>query len=290
MVMGWMLWSLGLKLNITMPEYTAELEASFAFVGDHTELQHRFHKSPLKIAKTFIRDQQQLGVCIMDCSPGMMAGDKYRLAWRLLPDSSVFITNQSYTKVHPSSERPACQLQTFHVAKNARLEYKPEPIMLYKGASFRAETEISFEPGAVVFWMDIICPGRVLRGEVFQYDRYDNRMKVYYKDELIYYNRQCVEPPKADTSLETADSQKTGFRSMGGWEDYTHQGTLNIFTDHMKREYLTPMHDLLQKYPELHCGVSLTYKHGMVLSVLGKSVWELQQLLDEAWLLMKEII
>jgi urease accessory protein len=289
MGMGWMLWSLGLKLNITMTDYTAELEASFAFVGDHTELQHRFHKSPLKIAKTFIRDQQQLGVCLMDCSPGLMAGDKYRLDWRLLPESSVFITNQSYTKVHPCSERPAYQTQTFHVAKNARLEYKPEPIMLYKGANFRAETELVLEPGAIVFWMDIVCPGRVLRGEVFQFDRYDSRLKVYYQDQLIYYNRQCVEQPKVGTSLEVDESPKMSFRRMGGWEDYTHQGTLYIFTDHMNREYLTPMHHLVQKYPELHCGVSLTYLHGMVISALGKSVWELQQFLEEAWLLMKAI-
>jgi urease accessory protein len=98
-----------------------------------------------------------------------------------------------------------------------------------------------------------------------------------------------VEPPKEDTSLEVDESPKTRFRRMGGWEDYTHQGILYLFTDRMKREYLAPMNELLNKYPELHCGVSLTYKHGMVISVLGNSVWELQQLLDEAWLLLKEI-
>ena len=79
MVMGWMRWWLGSKTNFTMPEFTAELEATFAHAGGHTELQHKFHKSPLKIAKTFVRDDHQLGVCIMDCSPGMMAGDKYRI-------------------------------------------------------------------------------------------------------------------------------------------------------------------------------------------------------------------
>jgi urease accessory protein len=270
-----------------MPEYTAKLEATFANRGNRTELLHKFHKSPLKIAKTFMREDQQLGVCIMDCSPGMMAGDKYHLEWWLLPESNVHITNQSYTKVHPCAERPAYQLQSFHIAKGARLEYKPEPIMLYKEASYRSDTEISLESGTIVFWMDIVCPGRVLRGEVFQYDKYDSRLKVYYENQLIYYNRQCVKPQQKDTLIEADESPITNFHRIGGWEDYTHQAMFYIFTDRMKREHLTPLQDLLQKYPKLHCGVSLTYKHGMVISALGKSVWELQQLLDEAWFLMK---
>jgi urease accessory protein len=263
-----------------MPEYTAELEATFAYVSDRTELQHKFHKSPLKIAKTFARDDHQLGVCIMDCSPGMMAGDKYRLDWRLSTQSNVFITNQSYTKVHPSANRPAYQLQTFYVEKGARLEYKPEPIMLYKEASFRADTEIKLEAGAVVFVTEIVCPGRVLRDEVFQYVRYDSRLQVYYENQLIYYNRQNVEP----------ESQITDFRRLGSWESYTHLGTFYIFSDQLKSEYLKPIQELLDRYPHLHAGASMTYKYGLIISVLGKSVWELQQLLDEAWLLMKLLV
>jgi urease accessory protein len=263
-----------------MPEYTAELEATFAYVGDRTELQHKFHKSPLKIAKTFAREDQQLGVCIMDCSPGMMAGDKYHFDWRLLPQSNVFVTNQSYTKVHPSAERPAYQLQSFHVEKGARLEYKPEPIMLYKDASLQANTDIFLEAGAVVFLTDIVCPGRVLRDEVFQYVRYDNRLKVFYENQLIYYNRQCVEPAQAPNA---------DFRSLGGWEDFTHQGMFYIFSDQIKLEQIKPLQTLLEQFPHLHGGVSLTYRHGIVVSVLGNSVWELQQFLNKAWIIMKSV-
>jgi urease accessory protein len=267
-----------------MPEFTAELEASFAFVGDHTELQLSFHRSPLKIAKTFALDQQQIGVCVMDCSPGMMAGDKYGLTWHLLPGANVFITNQSYTKVHPSKERPAYQQMTFNIAKDARLEYKPEPIMLYKEASFRADTEIRLEAGSVVFWTDIVCPGRVLRGEVFQYVCYDNCIRVFYEQQLVYYNRQCVEPALSE------NQGKPDFRRFGGWESYTHQGTLYIFSDQINREHLLPIRALLDDFPHLQGAASLTYRHGIVISVLGISVWEIQQLLDEAWRVMKAVI
>ena len=125
------------------------------------------------------------------------------LDWRLLPQSNVFITNQSYTKVHPSAEYPAYQMQFFYVDKGARLEYKPEPIMLYKGASFRADTEIKLEAGAVVFVTEVVCPGRVLRDEVFQYVRYDSRLQVYYENQLIYHNRQNIEPDSQENRFPT---------------------------------------------------------------------------------------
>jgi urease accessory protein len=274
-----------------MPDYTAELEASFISRGGQTALHSKFHKSPLKIAKTFSRDQQQIGVCVMDCSPGLMAGDRYRLNWQLAPETSVFITNQSYTKIHPSQERPAYQLQSFHVAQDACLEYKPEPIMLYKDASFRAETEIFMDAGAVVFLCDIVCPGRVLRDEVFQYARYDSQLKVHYQNQLIYYNRQCIEPAAFGTNEEAGSLAQlsSDFRHTGGWEDYTHQGTLYVFSEQIKQEHLAPLNARILDYPHLLCGVSLTYQHGLIVSVLGKSVWELQQLLDEAWNLMKKV-
>jgi urease accessory protein len=164
--------------------------------------------------------------------------------------------------------------------------------MLYREASFRADTEIKLEAGAVVFWTDIVCPGRVLRGEVFQYDRYDSRLKVFYEEQLIYYNRQCVEPQQIDISLEVdeTDFPKTSFRRLGGWEGYTHQGTFYTFSDQVKPEHLPPIQALLEQFPHLHGGVSLTYKHGLIVTVLGNSVWELQQFLDEAWILMKSFV
>ncbi|MDB5053687.1 MAG: urease accessory protein UreD [Bacilli bacterium] len=262
-----------------MSDFTGELEASFVSYGGGTELNYRFHKSPLKIAKTFLRDRQQIGVCVMDCSPGMMAGDRYRLKWRLSPTANVYITNQSYTKVYPSREQPAYQIQSFHVAADARLEYKPEPIMLYKDASFRSDTEIYMAAGSVVFFCEIVCPGRVLRGEVFQYAFYDSRLKVHYNDQLIYYNRQFIQA----NHLE----EGSGFRRLGGWGGYTHQGALYVFFDQIKSEHLASVRELFQDYPQLLCGVSLTYQHGIIVSAMGKSVWEIQQLLDDAWRIMK---
>ena len=70
----------------------------------------------------------QLGVYMMDCSPGLMSGDHYEINVRLGEGARVFLTNQSFTKVHPSEAgQGSTQRQTLHLEADALLEYIPEP-------------------------------------------------------------------------------------------------------------------------------------------------------------------
>ena len=277
--------------------YSGEIKASFIVHGGVTKLQTKYHKSPLKIAKTFTREKGQLGVCVMDCSPGMMAGDRYRLEWLLGAETSVFLNNQSTTKIHPSRERPCEQKQTFTLERNAFLQYRPEPIMLFKDANYSTHTNVYMEQGAVLFYSDIVCSGRALRGELFQYAKYESSLHVFMSNEQVYANRQVVEPKsesepvsqesKAITGKPYAMGQEnemfTSHHNLGSWENHTHQGTFYLFSDRITKEFIPPLRRMLLNYPHLLSGVSLTYKHGIYLSILGKSAWELQQPIQEAW-------
>lgn len=84
-----------------MPRVTGRVAASFTDVDGVTRLGDRYHSYPLKIAKAFSFDEGQLGIYMMDASPGIMSGDAYELEWRFGENTKAFITNQSYTKVHP---------------------------------------------------------------------------------------------------------------------------------------------------------------------------------------------
>jgi urease accessory protein len=199
-----------------MSKVSGEIVAEFAAHDGRTELVRKFHTSPLKIAKTFRYENErlsasskhldQLGVYMMDCSPGLMSRDHYELSFLLQKGASVFLTNQSFTKVHPSIEQGSTQRQTIVVEEGALLEYMPEPLMLYKDSCYRGETEVRMEPGAVFMMSELLCPGRTQRGEKFQYTRYGNRLKVFNREELIFYQNQVIVP-------ETMNLQ-----SPGSWE------------------------------------------------------------------------
>lgn len=267
-----------------MPKLMGEISAQFAVRSGLTRLVHKYHASPLKIAKTFRYENEtcmedavtldQLGVYMMDCSPGLMSGDHYEINVRLEEGARVYLTNQSFTKVHPSSGgQGSTQHQILRLEADSLLEYMPEPLMLYKDADLFTETEAHVAKGAVLIFSDVICPGRTQRGEIFQYSQYVNRMKVWYEGELIFYQNQRIEPA---LMLLT---------SPGCWEGETHMGNLFIFSDRLRQRHLEAIVDKLSQLEvnSVRVGASLTYKHGLVVNVMGKHAWELQDVLTKAW-------
>ncbi|SDO45293.1 urease accessory protein [Paenibacillus sp. yr247] len=267
-----------------MPRVTGEITAQFAVCSGSTRLVHKYHASPLKIAKTFryeneaiiegAQPTEQLGVYLMDCSPGLMSGDHYEINVSLGEGAHVFLTNQSFTKVHPSQiNQGSTQCQTLHLEAGAMLEYIPEPLMLYKDASLSADMDVHLSPGSAFIFSDIVCPGRTQRGEIFQYARYTNRMKVWYGNELIFYQNQRIEP------------QTMQLTAPGCWEQETHLGNLYIYSDRLKHRHLEGIRERLERLEgvQVRIGASLTHKYGLIVSVMGRHAWELQFILTKAW-------
>jgi len=136
---------------------------------------------------------------------------------------------------------------------------------------------------------DLVCPGRTGRGELFQYEHYENRLNVTYEDELIYCSKQRVVP--AQQKLQV----------IGGWSEYTHIGSLYLFNELVDTEFVEAlkMHLDVQLQLDrenlaiasaipLYYGLSRTYKKGMVLSILGHKVYEIQSLQDTAWAFIRQ--
>ncbi|WP_281891183.1 urease accessory protein UreD [Paenibacillus sp. YYML68] len=261
---------------------TGHLAAQFTAKDGVTQLRTHHQSYPLKLAKPFrLGQDEQLAVYMMDASPGVLAGDRYELSWSFGEQTSVLVTNQSYTKVHPARTSPeaplypSAQCVSLVLETGAYVEYMPEPLMLYKDAVLLGETEVTMAAGSHLFWSEIVCPGRHQRGELFQYDTYRNAMDVTYDGELIYSARQLVRP---------------GLRApqrIGSWDRYTHQGTLLLFSDKADGQLSTLLREwLAEQYGDtsgVYWGVSHTYKHGVIVSVLGMRVLDVEPVLTSAW-------
>ncbi|RCW42542.1 urease accessory protein UreD [Paenibacillus prosopidis] len=255
---------------------TSVLRTSFASRGGQTIVNHKYHTAPIKIAKAFPLDGQ-LGVIVMDVSPGLLDGDRYELEWTSDRDSHVMITNQSYMKVHPS--RPgggSSMYQTFYLEENAVVEHMPEPVMLYKSAAFQNETHVQLLAGAVWMQADVLCPGRTLRGERFDYRCYRNALSVRYGDELIFSQQQRIEP------------SRQSIHAPGCWDEMTHWATFYVFSDRVNSMHLEQLQQTLDSYaaPGGHpvvAGASLTHRFGVAVSAASTGAWPLQQLMREIW-------
>ncbi|GAA4832780.1 hypothetical protein GCM10023310_07710 [Paenibacillus vulneris] len=272
-----------------MPRVTGRVSASFTDVNGVTRLGDRYHSYPLKIAKAFPFDEGQLGVYLMDASPGIMSGDAYELDWRFGQNTKVYVTNQSYTKVHPrfrdaegqGLHEPSRQTQKLHLMEGSYVEYMPEPLMLYKDACFNSLTEVRMEKSSTLIASEMVCPGRTHRGELFEYEQYKNEFHVYYDDEWIFCGRQRIQP-----SVQS-------LKGIGSWGNYTHYGTLYVFSEEADAsfaeallEYLDQITGLAAPAPRmssLFYGVSRSCRLGVLVSVLGFKGYEVQEFLEKAW-------
>lgn len=272
-------------LPITTLEQTAQristLRAVFRKRESGTVLASKYHTAPIKIAKSFPlgeRQNGQLGVIVMDVSPGLLAGDRYELIWEIEEGARVYATNQSFTKVHPAdaSGNGASMLQRFELGSGAVMESMPEPIMLYRGAALANDTEVRLAAGAVWMGAEVLCPGRTLRGERFAYRSLLNRLAVYYGDELIFAQNQRIQPDVQALS------------APGCMGDMTHTGVFYAFSDRIGKQDAAAVLAALQALPSrdghrVTWGVTLTHKHGLAVMASGTAAWPLQETLSAAW-------
>ncbi|MBB3108208.1 urease accessory protein [Paenibacillus phyllosphaerae] len=256
----------------------SHLRATFGTYGGQTRLEAKFHNAPIKIAKAFPLGGP-LGVIVMDVSPGLLEGDCYDMAWNVQEGAHVYVTNQSYTKVHPSSLNTPLGSrlnQRFVLGEQAVVESMPEPVMLYKDALFAADTRVELAPGAVWMQAEVLCPGRTLRGELFHYQQYRSKLQVLLDGELIFAQNQRIVP--ADQMLS----------APGCLAEMTHTGVFYAFSDRLASRHIEAVRQAIEAWPgrpgqQVSAGVTATHKHGLAVMAAGTTAWALQEVLAVAW-------
>jgi urease accessory protein len=257
---------------------TGRIEARFEHIRGVTQLTHSFHRAPLKIAKAFPQDDGSLHVCTMDCSPGLLSGDRYELDFHVAQNARVYLTNQSFTRVHPARRPDDISRQQQHITleDGAVLELFPEPMMLFRNAAAQFETHIEMSPQSTLMLSDITCAGRIARGEKFDFKLWQNRLDIRMNGELIFCNRQRLRPqlPEEQHNLTAA----------GAWSDYTHWGNFWIFGEHVSQhgaQLLEALREAFQSHQQVLCGASLTAQSGIAVTMMGHHAWQLQQVAED---------
>lgn len=236
------------------------------------------HTAPLKVAKTFQAQSGELLVYLMDASAGLFGGDTQSIECHVGPGASLYVTSQAACKLHPAAgDAPSLLTQRMFVAENATLEYFPEPMIPLTDSHHEGDMKVWLSSRAQAFIGEIITAGRVGRGEFFKYRRFANRMSVYWNSELSVYD-----------PLELRPSEWIG--SAAVFEGFTHIGTLWALSDRIGAGELQLLQELLSSprwNVRLYGGCSQLQRGGVVLRALGKSAWELQEVLYEAWSLLR---
>jgi urease accessory protein len=109
---------------------------------------------------------------------GILDGDRYEVCVEVGPGASAQITTAAATQVYRMPHGDARQEVMLRLAAGSRLAWLPEPLILFAGARFTQTTRIEIAPGARLGLLDVLVPGRLARGEVGQFERYEARLEV----------------------------------------------------------------------------------------------------------------
>ncbi|GAW92785.1 urease accessory protein UreD [Calderihabitans maritimus] len=260
------------SLNTTRIGKEGRLYIRLAMKDGYTYIADSYGLIPLKIAKPFYLDSTgEIFLYVLNPTGGIVQGDRYHMDVLLEPGAQAFITSQAATKVYRMECDYASATEFFEVGEGALLEYFPEPIIPFAGARFAGEMEVKLNQGSTAFIGEVLFPGRAKRGEIFEYDFFNRKTKVFYQGEIVYYDWLDLRPKEIKPD------------SFGIFEGYTHYGQLMIFSNAADRNLSDLLHVLLQNVPGIIGGASLTWKHGIIVRALSSSGIHLTRALTECW-------
>jgi urease accessory protein len=233
----------------------------------------QYHTAPLKIAKSFRLPEEPgaLYVHMMDASPGILDGDHYDLDFHLEPGSHVYLTNQSYTKIHPTPAGSARMTQHFTVDSGAVLEYFPEPTIPYRDSRFISETRFDLAQDSIVFYGEVTTPGRTHHGERFAFTTFDSQTAAYREGLLVNWDHFLLEPGHHR------------FEEIGALDGYTHHATLWIWAPGVSEEIVKRIREAVGSPEDVYWGVSLSGPSAIALRLLARNVWQAQSVITVAW-------
>ncbi len=261
-------------------------KATIGVRNRQSRLIRSFHKWPLHISKPFAGKNGELMVYLQDASPGLFNGDVQEVECTLENGARLYLTTSAASKLHPSPAPGASrQEQCFVVQEGAVLEFFPEPLVPFAGASYSGRTEVHMARGAQALIAEILTPGRIGRGELFAYQRVRSQFSVYWQGRLAAWDSLVLEPARWDTRF-------------GLFDEYTHLATFWVLSERVTSVHLENIHRLLDSFAvpsdggtgavhDVYAGVSLLPENGLVVRMLGHSVRALQARIEAVWRLLR---
>jgi len=133
---------------------------------------------------------------------GILSGDRNTLSVELTEHASATVTMAAATQVLSMPSGHAEQSLTMHLASGSQLFWLAEPTLLFTNADFRQNTRIVLAAGAQLVLLDVLVPGRLARGEVHRFRRYQATFEAHDTDgRLLVAERIAIEPGRHQLSV-----------------------------------------------------------------------------------------
>ncbi|PSP95116.1 urease accessory protein UreD [Halobacteriales archaeon QS_4_62_28] len=243
------------------PGKVGQLELAFRVAADgESYLARDLARVPFHVSGTLDHDPHPDATTVFVQSPtgGIAQGDRHTVEITVGTDAVASVTTQSATKVLSMKCNYAAADVSLSVAAGGHLDYVPEPTILNPDARYCQDVTLDLDAGASAIVGDVVVPGRLARGERFDFERFVSRFEVRGEDGLLAADA---------THLDPADGDPTAPGVLGECAVY---GTLYVLAPDEDCESLADeIHGRVAGGPATAGATTLPNDAGVVVRALG---------------------
>jgi len=176
------------------------LELQFAGTGSGTKLVRDYATVPFHVSGTLGHDPHPAAETVFLQSPtgGIAQGDRLDIDIAVADDAVAHVSTQSSTKVQSMNRNYAASEASLSVGAGGHLDYVPEPTIVHEDARLFQDLRLDLAGGGTAVLSDVVVPGRLARGERFDFERYLSRVRVTGPDGLLFEDATHLTPAESD--------------------------------------------------------------------------------------------
>ena len=253
-------------------------------ISGRTIIKEKESMFPLSVKKEMYYDQFQpkmTHVYIVSSSGGILQGDKYMIDIILEKNTLAHITTQGATRVYGMNVSNAIQVINVSLDDGAYLEFIPDQIIPYKNSRFYQEINFKVHDNATMIYSEIISPGRIGMGEIFDYEIcYLKSIGKNHKDELRFTDYTKIEP------------KKMNLQDFGVLEQKQITATMYILAKRNDIEkIIQTLENEVKNSSEIEFGWStMTKENGILLRILGNTTRDVIRLVYDITKIVRKTI
>lgn len=226
---------------------------------------------PFKLLKPFYGRKNIMRICLVNVSAGILEGDDYNISIHMRKGSLVELYSQAYSKIFKMKTASARQKTDIFMEENSTLAYMLMPIMPFKDSDYSGETNIKLSKNCKLIFREIVSCGRYKSNEVFDFKSFKSRTKIFYESKLIFMDNTVLKP------------RENSLQQIGLYGGYTHQANMVVVSEKVNEELKKEISELLEKYSEIDFGISMGFKMGIIIRILGKGSEKLIEITDKVY-------
>ena len=191
------------RVITTQTQSLGSLQGHLSLVCSRSEdgrsyLSQQSFRAPLQISKPYWTGEALL-VNMVNPTAGLFSGDEIEISALVEPGARLLLTTPAASRAHAMPSGGARVRQKFQVMEGGWLEVLPELFIPQADCEYSQQTTVEIEPGGELFLAEAVAPGRVARGESYQFRDLRWALNLRHGGKLLARERARLTPDSPNT-------------------------------------------------------------------------------------------